>query len=170
MGELRKTDNALQQKLGRPPGSTRTSDRELYVTTWLRNIWARENVDWDPKGDEINGVIPILNWKRDVFPLAATLLQEKGFAPFSPSAFKRIWTKWMKENRIRMRRKGNVSGKCSGKISFDYLYSRTGQFVMSWTSWRLMPGRSKPRTRSPMIDKHTSSTSAGSGDSLWTQR
>ena len=80
---------------------------------WLRNKWGRDNVDWDPTGEQYLGAIQVTRI-RTVYTECVAFTESRGLKAPSENTFRRIWKRWMETDRIRMRRKKNVSGKCPG--------------------------------------------------------
>lgn len=108
--------------LGRPKLSrNQTSDRNKYVTHWLREVWGKDHVDWDPSGKQYLGAIDVTRISA-VYPAAKAFIKERGLGNLSLTTFRRLWDEWMDKDRIRMRRKKNVSGKCTGMFHSSHLY------------------------------------------------
>lgn len=125
LAKIKQSGTVVEPTLGRPKlldveraDPTLRSPQCQFILLWLRNIWGQSNVDWDPTNREYTGAINVLR-VSDVYQEFLAEGKLRGMAP-SERTFRRIWDYWMATDRIRMRKKKNVSGKCTGQYYFNF--------------------------------------------------
>jgi len=93
------------------------SPEQQYIYAWL-NEWLEAEADVDPTGDECKYTIDLVE-SRDVYEefvgdYKANTVFIGSNVP-SERTFKRVWDKWIVQNRIRIRDKKNTTTKCGGE-------------------------------------------------------
>lgn len=90
---------------------------QLHAQAWLRS-WVEEEADVDPVGNEQNYTIDMVEvrdvhneytseWRLNCVSTGNTIMSERDFT--------RVWNFVMKDMRVRIREKKNMTTKCQGE-------------------------------------------------------